>query len=356
MIDRRFGILFPLSCLLALMGCSSDDGASAFTGQGGPTSPPASPPPPPPPPATGSFVSLNSDPGDFVGQGLVYGYSKSDSILTFTAEGGRLSVGVDGDELWSGEFQLPDTFTELEVGTYDNLTRYPFHDDAIGGLNWSGEGRGCNTLTGSFTIDSVTYDAGTLTDIELSFTQYCEGGSPALTGTIRYDADDPTVPPGPVADPGNLWAPDPADTPDTGNYIYLASESGEFVGDGPQAYTYTEATASVTMGTQDGLVAFGVDGLETWNGDFKGMNFLTELEVGYYGDLQRWPFHNPVKGGLNWSGEGRGCNTLVGWFVIDDIEYDTGASGALLSIDLRFEQRCNGPSEPALYGEISWAR
>lgn len=348
MINRS--ILFPLSCLLALMGCS-DDGPSAFTGQGGTASPPAASPPPPPPPATGSFVSLNSDPGDFIGQGLNYGYTKADSILTFTAAGGLLSVGVDGDELWSGDFQLPDTFTELEVGTYDNLTRYPFHDDAIGGLSWSGEGRGCNTLTGSFTIDSVTYDAGTLTDIELSFTQFCEGGSPSLQGQLRYDADDPTVPPGPAADPGFLWEPPDGATPVGPNYIYLTSQAGDFIGDG-QTYLYDDATAVVTITHADGLLSVDVDGIESWGAQFKGMNFLTELEAGYYGDLQRYPFNNPVKGGLNWSGEGRGCNELEGWFIVDNIAF---VGGALTEIDLRFEQHCEGDA-PGLFGEIRWVQ
>ena len=355
MVNYAYRALVVLASLFLLTACNEDE---AFSRADPVVEPPTGgspppPPPPPPPPDTGSFVSLSSDDGDFVGAGLDYLYTNADSILTVTASGGLLSVGIDGDELWSGEFQLPDTYTELEVGTFENLTRYPFHDAAIGGLSWSGEGRGCNTLTGSFIIDSVTYDAGTLTDIELSFVQFCEGGSPALSGTLRYDADDPTVPPGPVADPGGLWEPLPGTTPDSGNYIYLASESGDFVGNGPADYLYTDGTATISVGAGAGsLVAISVDGTENWDGEFIGMNFLTELEPGYYADLQRWPFHNPVKGGLSWSGEGRGCNTLTGWFVVDAVTYD---GDMLTAIDLRFQQNCEGGPE-ALYGEISWAQ
>jgi hypothetical protein len=78
------------------------------------------------------------------------------------------------------------------------------------------------------------------------------------------------------------------------------------------------------------------------------MNSLTRLQVGYYDDLRRYPFHNPTKGGLNWSGEGRGCNTLTGWFAIDAVTYE---NGQLTAIELRFEQHCEGGA-PALHGAI----
>ena len=41
------------------------------------------------------------------------------------------------------------------------------------------------------------------------------------------------------------------------------------------------------------------------------MSTLGQLQRGYYADLRRYPFHNPAKGGLDWFGEGRGCNTLA---------------------------------------------
>jgi hypothetical protein len=76
-----------------------------------------------------------------------------------------------------------------------------------------------------------------------------------------------------------------------------------------------------------------------------------ELEVGYYPDLRRYPFHNPVKGGLSWYGEGRGCGALTGWFAVDSVTYD---GSTVTAIDLRFEQHCAG-STAALRGEIHWS-
>jgi hypothetical protein len=82
------------------------------------------------------------------------------------------------------------------------------------------------------------------------------------------------------------------------------------------------------------------------------MSTLTQLQPGYYADLQRYPFHNPAKGGLDWSGMGRGCNTLTGWFVGDSVTY---TSNVLTAIDLRFEQHCEGFA-PALHGNIHWTQ
>jgi hypothetical protein len=113
-------------------------------------------------------------------------------------------------------------------------------------------------------------------------------------------------------------------------------------------YTGGEIAVGIVL---DRLSA-GVNGAEWWNGEFAPMNTLQRLETGYYGDLRRYPFHNPTKGGLSWSGEGRGCNELGGWFVIDRVAYD---GGSLAGVELRFEQRCE-QGTTALHGAIRWSR
>jgi hypothetical protein len=114
----------------------------------------------------------------------------------------------------------------------------------------------------------------------------------------------------------------------------------------------TPADSTVAL-TQSGRhLSIVIDGAGSWYGDFEGMSSISELQPGYYGNLQRYPFHNPVRGGLSWSGQGRGCNTLTGWFVIDSITY---SAGNLASIDLRFEQHCEGGT-PALRGQVHWIR
>ena len=144
-----------------------------------------------------TFVRLLSDPGDYIGAGGFYEYTQADAVIGVNASAGHLTIGITGDQSWSADFQMPSGFTQLQPGTYDGLTRYPFHDPARGGFNWSGEGRGCNMLTASVVIDAVRYSGGALSAIDLRFDQHCEGGSPALHGQIHWDANDPTLPPAP---------------------------------------------------------------------------------------------------------------------------------------------------------------
>jgi uncharacterized repeat protein (TIGR01451 family) len=293
-------------------------------------------------------IQLRSDFNDYIGGGRSYQYSRSNAQLMVTATGGLLSVRVDGDENWSAEFQLPSALTQFQPGTYANLTRYPFHDPAVGGLNWSGEGRGCNTLRGSFTVSRAVYANGVLEAIDFSFEQFCEGGAGALRGQIHWSSADSSLPPGPVNPPPvGLWSPAPGATPDSGSYVYLQSDFGDYIGGGG-TYTYTRANAQLNAVSAGGLLQVSVKGDQDWSGDFQAMVGLAQLQPGYYGDLRRYPFHNPVKGGLSWSGEGRGCNTLRGWFVVDSISY---ANGELSAVDLRFEQRCEGGAA-ALRGRI----
>jgi uncharacterized repeat protein (TIGR01451 family) len=296
-------------------------------------------------PASGSYVYLQSDAGDYVGAGRTHTYTKADSILSMFASGTRVAVGVAGDQNWSGDFVTMNSLTQLQPGYYPNLRRYPFNNPAMGGLSWSGESRGCGQLTGWMVVDSVTWNGSSLATLDLRFEQHCEGMAPALHGKIHWDASDTTTPPGPVLPvPASLWAPPAGATPASGNYIYLASDSGDYIG---QGMTSTTTTVSTFTGTGRVSVVGG-----GWTGEFQAMDGLAQLQVGYYGNLSRYPFHNHVRGGLDWGGNGRGCNTLQGWFAVDSVSYD--ASG-LAAIDLRFEQHCDGIT-PALRGKVHWVR
>jgi hypothetical protein len=198
-------------------------------------------------------------------------------------------------------------------------------------------------------VDSVTYAGGAMTALELRFEQRCEGGGAALRGKIKWNASDNTSAPGPVTPPAGLWEPAIGATPASGNYVYLSSMPGDYIGGGITR-TFTDANATLNVSGNGPLLQVNVGGNSWWSGEFAGMNTLVRLEPGYYGDLQRYPFHNPVKGGLSWSGDGRGCNRLTGWFVVDRVVY---AMDALSEIDLRFQQHCEGGS-PALRGKIHW--
>jgi len=320
--------------------------ASALIGCGGGSTNGQMPPTPP----SANFVTLQSDLGDYIGAGQPYSYSQANAQITVSAVGGHLTINMRGNQDWTGDFQVPNSLSQLQTGNYNNLQRYPFHVPANGGLSWSGEGRGCNTLTGWFAIDNVTYVSGVLTAIDLRFEQHCESNAAALHGQIHWTSTDTTAPPGPVnPPPTGLWQPPIGSTPAVGSYVYLQSDYGDYIGAG-QTYTYTQADAQITVSAAGGHLSLGISGDQDWHSDFQAMSGISQLQPGYYGNLQRYPFHNPTKGGMDWSGEGRGCNTLTGWFAIDNVTY---INGVLTAIDLRFEQRCES-NAVALHGQIHW--
>ena len=256
-------------------------------------------------PASQSFVILNSDPGDWVAGGRSYYYDRTNALLDVIHDANGLRVLVTGDESWSTGF------SGTHVGT--------LVPGAGTGVNWGGEGRGCNRTTSTYTIDSVMYVAGVLSSIDIRFEQHCEGVEAALYGQIHWVADDDLHPPGPVnPPPAGLWQPAAGATPASGNYIYLQSDGGDYVGRG-RTYLYTQASAVLGFHFSGNTLTVTVNGNERWVGNFQGLDAVPTLPPGYYGGVQRWPFHNPVKGGLAWGGGGAGCNELSGWFSIDSI-------------------------------------
>jgi hypothetical protein len=350
-----------------LAACGGGGGGASTPPVASTPQPPPPPPPPPPPlaypipaglwsapanglPASGNYIYLQSDAGDYIGNGRTYLYTGADSLIKMSTSGLAVNATVQGNESWFGGFLLPSGANNLQAGYFAGLTRTPFADKAVGGVEWGGEGRGCNTISGWVVIDKITLTAGAMTALDLRFEQHCEGGTTTLHGQIHWTQADADIAqnPKPSPIPSTLWQPA---TPITasGSYLYLESRQGDYIGGG-RTYLYTPSNASLTVNAAGAHLGVRIAGDENWTGDFQGLLNMNQLTVGYYSGLQRYPFNNPVKGGMAWTGQGYGCNTLNGWFAIDQITYNgTG----LASIDLRFEQYCDGSSTP-LHGQLHW--
>lgn len=137
-------------------------------------------------------LTLNSDPGDYIGAGQFLFFTPVDG--TFNAsqnydQGVSLSFGTaDFSQWWNLDFAAPNSQL-LTVGTYSGATRFPFQASNEPGLSVDGDGRGCNGLTGSFTVLEVSYGSGSaITSFDAIFEQHCEGATPALRGEVRYNA------------------------------------------------------------------------------------------------------------------------------------------------------------------------
>jgi hypothetical protein len=301
-------------------------------------------------PATGTVIYAESSAGDWVGQGQTYRYTLADAVIGVTADANVLSLHIRGDELWDAQFAEDAGQTALTVGAWTG-GRYPFF---VPGLAWYGEGRSCNEVVGGrLIVDEVTYQSGSLKTLTLRFEQRCESASaPPLRGLVRYDRDDPTVPPPPGNAADFAWSPPAGAVPATGDYLYFESSSGDYIGQG-RTSLYTADNATISATDPSGVVHLHLDeGQGWWDVYASGPDAQTQLLPGLYDDLQRYPFHNPTEGGLDMSGEGRGCNTLAGAFAVDSIAYD---QGGLQSFSIRFVQRCEA-FMPPLYGAMRWTR
>ncbi|MFP8777526.1 hypothetical protein [Hydrogenophaga sp. RWCD_12] len=304
-------------------------------------------------PLTGNYVYLESDAGDYVGHGNTFLYTPQIAALNLMLTDGYLRVHVDGDQWWYGDFQAMTGVSPLQSGYYPRLQRYPFHDPARGGLSWYGDGRGCNTLTGWFAVDNISVTAGVLTAVDLRFEQHCEGWSQALRGKIHWRSDDTTTPPGPQnPPPADLWKPAAGATPASGSFVYLESTPGDWVGGGAtRLFTPGNANMRANVGASSRVVQVQVQaGSSWWDGSFEAMDLLNRLQPGFYANAFRFPFNNPTRPGLSWTGEGHGCNESRGWFVVDAIAFE---GNLLTALDARFEQYCDGATAP-LRGQVHW--
>jgi hypothetical protein len=141
---------------------------------------------------------MTSDPGDYIGQGQSWSYTTTNGSIGVGGGRNGISAGVDGanGDWWYLDF-YPSSGDILASGSTYQATRYPFNYPGAG-MDISGNGRGCNTLTGQFTVNSISVGLdGALRYASISFTQHCEGGTPALRGTLDY-----RVPTGDLTPPG----------------------------------------------------------------------------------------------------------------------------------------------------------
>jgi hypothetical protein len=160
-------------------------------------------------PSSGTFLYMNSQQGDYIGQGVEQLYTSADTNITGSLpQGGTQFSGsaIQGNytHWWYVNIAAP-AGQPLTVGSYTGAFRAPFRPDGSPGLDVYGDGRGCNTLTAQFDVNDIQYaPTGELLVFDATFEQHCEGGTPALFGRIRIE----NAPPPPDATPPTLLVSD----------------------------------------------------------------------------------------------------------------------------------------------------
>jgi hypothetical protein len=152
---------------------------------------------------------FNSSPSSWVGGGGALEITPDDNFV-FSAsrnfdQGVSFSIndfGINPDfwstRWWYLDFASADG-SPLQVGSYENATRFPFQAPGVAGLTFAGNGRGDNTSTGSFEVLQADYAAdGSVLAFAANFTQYDEGIKEWWNvGGIRYNATVSTSVPEP---------------------------------------------------------------------------------------------------------------------------------------------------------------
>jgi hypothetical protein len=138
-----------------------------------------------------TLIQFKSQTGDYIGQGKTQTFTPNEGLFSASHPYNRanaLEFHFQGNTSWSLDFAAPEG-QKIRVGSYENATRFPFNSTTSNGFNISGNGRGCNTLTGRFDVLEAVYaTTGEIKRFAANFEQHCEGGKPALLGSIRYNA------------------------------------------------------------------------------------------------------------------------------------------------------------------------
>jgi len=337
---RRLALNFEQYCegvgppLVGVVRFLSDVPAAAPT----PTAPTATPTPM----VYDTYVELLSEAGDYVGLGQALTLVPSDGLFTAQYADGHLAIDFDGDDHWSFDFAAP-AGRALGPGHYTDVTRYPFHSPARGGLDVGGQGRGCNMLIGDFVVFEAAFDDdGSIERFAANFEQHCEHGTPALFGIVRYRSSVPAGASTPTPAPPTPTPPRPP------SLLQIHSQQNEYIGRG-RSYLFTEDDGTFAATIEAGALVVDYQGAEEdWTINLAPPLGET-LEARPYELAQRWPFQAPRRPGVNVSVTGRRCNRIGGRF--DILELEVSPSGDVRRLAADIDQRCE-LSPPALYASI----
>jgi hypothetical protein len=136
-------------------------------------------------------LSFKGDAGDYISQGKSGFFTDATGTVSTTYENGYFRTRFQGPNLsywWYLDLASPNG-EALVPGTYNDAWRAPLRN-GNNGLEFSGDGRGCNTVFGKFNVLEVGYDTtGRLNRFAADFEQRCETvTSPLVRGSIRINS------------------------------------------------------------------------------------------------------------------------------------------------------------------------
>ena len=268
-----------------------------------------------------TVFAYSSAPGDYIGQGETKAYTPLNATFSVSGTGAAISIHLDtGTSWWDVDLAAP-AGQLFAPGKYHDAERTPFRTGRSPGLNVSGEGRGCNRVWGEFGIRQIRYDvAGKVIALEAELVQRCESDtSPPMAVVVRYKAP----------------------------YLSLKLDSDplDYIGGGISKRYFGDSTIFALSGTTSYL-QYGVSGLrDDWMAIVTPPTG-TKLRVRRYSTAR---FADATHAGLDFFGDGRGCNSSRGTLDVKKLVID--GKGNVLAAYMDFVQYCEGGTA-ALRGTI----
>lgn len=139
-----------------------------------------------------TLLTLNSRPGDWVGQGVLQTFTPSDGLFTVQPIfNGGVEIffhTADYSHVWDLRFGPPGGH-KLQKSEYEAAENLSISSTLKPGMEVSGEGRGCNIYAGRFLVSDISFALdGSISRLAIDFEQHCDNLTPALYGTVRYQS------------------------------------------------------------------------------------------------------------------------------------------------------------------------
>ena len=143
----------------------------------------------------GTYLCVSSEEGDFIGGGEDWLTTSEEAIFTsqsWDSDGNSGTILIEGDQEWGLSLSAPEG-TVLIPGIYEDAIRMTSAlYTSNNGFSFTGEGRGCNEITGRYEIPEIVRSTtGDLISLAVNFEQHCDGEESGLYGYLRFNAQTP---------------------------------------------------------------------------------------------------------------------------------------------------------------------
>ena len=146
-------------------------------------------------------LTMSGDAGDYISQGRSFSFATPTDLFLAGTDATGTSVRIREispgfTHWWELDFSAPDGEQLTPGTTYSGAARDAFRQPFHPGVDVSGDGSGCNTVSRSFEIlDAKFGPNGYVESFHATFEQHCGANIPALRGEIQIANTAPAPPP-----------------------------------------------------------------------------------------------------------------------------------------------------------------